>query len=215
MFRPLILAWGPALIAVAVRALGRTLSIRRDEEAVAPLWQAGAPVIYASWHGRILLLPLLYGGRRIRALASRSRDGELLARCMAWFGVEAVRGSSSRGGAEALRLLARALKQGWEVAMVPDGPRGPAEIAKPGVVALARLSGAAIVPVAVGASAAWRLRSWDAFRIPRPFSRCVVRFGDPIYVPRVADRRAEESARAALESALRALSAAVDREARG
>ena len=205
MFRPLILAWGPPLIAVVVRALGRTLSIRRDEEAVAPLWQAGAPVIYASWHGRILLLPLLYGRRRIRALASRSRDGELLARCMAWFGVEAVRGSSSRGGAEALRLLARALKQGWEVAMVPDGPRGPAEIAKPGVVALARLSGAAIVPVAVGASTAWRLGSWDAFRIPRPFSRCVVRFGDPIYVPRVADRRAEESARAAVEAALRAL----------
>jgi lysophospholipid acyltransferase (LPLAT)-like uncharacterized protein len=204
----------PVLGALAVRALRWTLAIRRDERAVAPSWKAGAPVIYAAWHGRILLLPLLYGWRRPCVLASRSRDGELVARFVRRFGLDAVRGSSTRGGARALRLLARSLEQGRDVAMVPDGPTGPAERAKPGIVALARLTGAAIVPVAVGASSEWRVGSWDAFRIPRPFARCVVRFGAPIYVERRADRQREEAARRELESALQALGASVDEDAR-
>ena len=91
---------GPALVAWSVRTLGLTLSIRRDERAVEPLWLAGAPVIYAVWHGRVLLLPLLYGRRPLRVLASRSRDGELVTRYVGRFGIESVRGSSSRGGAE-------------------------------------------------------------------------------------------------------------------
>ena len=208
-------AWAPAVVAWGVRLLGLTLSIRRDERAVEPLWQAGAPVIYAVWHGQILLLPLLYGRRAVCVLASRSRDGELVTRYIGRFGIEVVRGSSSRGGAAALRHLVRWLKQGREVVVVPDGPRGPAEVVKPGIVGLARLSGAAIVPVAVGASSEWRLGSWDGFRIPRPFARCVARFGEPIYVARVVDRRAEEAAREEVEAALRALSSSVDHEARG
>jgi len=210
-----VLAWAPAFVAWGVRLLGLTLSIRRDERAVEPLWQAGAPVIYAVWHGQILLLPLLYGRRAVCVLASRSRDGEMLTRYIGRFGIEAVRGSSSRGGAAALRHLARWLKRGHEVVIVPDGPRGPAEVVKPGIVGLARLSGAAIVPVAVGASSEWRLGSWDGFRIPRPFARCIARFGEPIHVARVVDRRAEEAAREEVEAALRALSSSVDHEARG
>ncbi len=212
--RAVVLAVAPRLVALGVRALALTLVITRDERAVGPLWQAGTPVIYAVWHDRILLLPLLYATRRPRVLASRSQDGELVARYIARFGLEAVRGSSSRGGAEALRLLARSLKQGRDVVVVPDGPRGPAQVAKAGIVTLARVSGAAIVPVALGASSEWRLASWDGFRIPRPFARCVARFGDPIHVPRIADRRAEESARAEVEAALRVLATSVDQEAR-
>ena len=212
--RAIVLALGPPLGAIAVRLLARTLSIRRDERAVAPLWQAGEPVIYAVWHGRILLLPLLYGGRRARVLASRSRDGELVTRFVGRFGLEAVRGSSSRGGAEALRLLARSLKQGRDVVVVPDGPKGPRETVKPGIVALARLSGAAIVPLSFGASSEWRLGSWDAFRIPKPFARCVARFGEPISVPRVGGRAREETARREIEAALCALTSSVDQEAR-
>ncbi len=181
---------------------------------MAPLWQAGTPAIYAVWHGRVLLLPHLYGWRRARILASRSRDGELVTRFVMRFGLEAVRGSSSRGGAEALRLLARSLRDGHDVVVVPDGPRGPREMVKAGVVALARLTGAPIVPIAVGASAEWRLRSWDEFRVPRPFARCVVRFAEPIRVPGDADRAAEEAARKEVEAALRALSWCVDTEAR-
>jgi lysophospholipid acyltransferase (LPLAT)-like uncharacterized protein len=197
-----------------VRLLGLTLSVRRDERTVLPLWDARAPVIYAVWHARILLLPWLYGSRAVCVLASRSRDGELVTRYVASFGIEVVRGSSSRGGAEALRALARRLKEGREVLVVPDGPRGPSERVKPGVIALARLSGAAIVPVAVGVSSEWRLGSWDGFRIPKPFSHCVARFGEPIAVARTADRASDEVARGRVEAALRALGASVDREAR-
>jgi len=211
----LALAVGPALGAVALRALARTLRLRREETAVAPLWAARAPVIYAVWHGRFLLLPYLYGDRGCHVLASRSHDGELVARWIRRFGLDPVRGSSTRGGGEALRRLAGALRRGREVVVVPDGPTGPREVLKEGVIALARLSGAPIVPVAVGASRQWRLGSWDEFRIPRPFARCVVRFGEPIRVPAALDRAGREAARKEVEAALRSLAWQVDEEARG
>ena len=204
---------GPVFGAALVRALAPTLRIERDEAAVKAMWQAGKPAIYAVWHGRVVLLPYLYGWRRARVLASRSRDGELVTRFMGRFGMEAVRGSASRGGAEALRLLVRSLAEGRDAVVVPDGPRGPRETVKPGIVALARLSGAPIVPIAVGASAEWRFRSWDEFRNPKPFARCVVRFGESVMVARDADRAAEDVARKEVEAALRALSWQVDEEA--
>jgi lysophospholipid acyltransferase (LPLAT)-like uncharacterized protein len=211
---PLARAAGPALGAIALRLLAGTLRVRREEAAVAPLWAARTPLIYALWHGRLLLLPCLYGGRRAHTLTSRSQDGEIVARWIRRFGLVPVRGSSSRGGGEALRALTRALREGHEVVVVPDGPRGPREVLKPGVIALARISGAPIVPLAVGASSEWRLRSWDEFRIPRPFARCVVRFGEPIRVGRAADRAGEEAARKEVEAALHGLSWQVDEEAR-
>ena len=211
---PLVVGLGPALGALALRALVATLRVRREETVVAPLWAARAPIIYAVWHGRILLLPRLYGRRGSHVLASRSRDGELVARWMTRFGLVPVRGSSTRGGGEALRQLARALREGGEVVVVPDGPTGPREVLKSGVIALARLSGAPIVPTAVGASREWRLRSWDEFRIPKPFARCVVRFGEPIRVPAGADRATLEATRKDVEAALQSLTWQVDAEAR-
>ena len=205
----------PALGATGVRMLALTLRVRREEATVTSFWREGTPTIYAVWHGRILLLPYLYGWRRAHVLASRSNDGELVSRFAGSFGLEPVRGSSSRGGTEALRLLARSLGQGHDAVVVPDGPRGPRETVKAGLVALARLSGAPIVPIALGASPSWRLRSWDEFVIPKPFARCVVRFGEPIRVPRTADRATQEAARKDVESALRALSWQVDAEAAG
>jgi len=100
------------------------------------------------------------------------------------------------------------------VVVVPDGPTGPREVLKVGVIALARLSGAPIVPTAFGASREWRLHSWDEFRIPKPFARCVVRFGEPIRIPAGADRAALEAARKDVEAALRSLTWQVDEEAR-
>ncbi len=211
---PLALAAGPILGAIALRMLTSTLRVQTEEATVAPLWAARTPLIYVMWHGRLLMLPALYGGRGTHALTSRSRDGEIVARWIRRFGLVPVRGSSSRGGGEALRALTRVLRDGRDVVVVPDGPRGPREVLKPGVIVLARLSGAPIVPVAVGASREWRLRSWDEFRIPRPFARCVVRFGEPIRVPRTADRAAAEAARKEVEAALRGLTWQVDAEAR-
>ena len=122
----------------------------------------------------------LSAAARLRVLASRSRDGELVARSVAPLGLEVGARLFEPGRRRARFAPSR---DGWprasSVMVVPDGPRGPREVVKPGLVALAALSGAAIVPVALGRLAEWRLRSWDGFRIPRPFARCVVRFGAP------------------------------------
>ncbi len=212
-FPSLAPALAPPLGAAALRLLTATCRIRFVEGRAGERWRAGTPFIFATWHSRVLLLPALYRGRRLRVLISRSRDGEMIARLCARFGLDVARGSSSRGGAEALRALTRALAEGTSVMVVPDGPRGPREVVKPGLVALAALSGAAIVPVALGASSEWRLRSWDGFRVPRPFARCVVRFGEPITVPRGADPDAREAARKEIDAALHAVAGAADLEA--
>jgi lysophospholipid acyltransferase (LPLAT)-like uncharacterized protein len=206
----------PPLTAAAVRALGTTLRITdQGAEALEPLWAARRPLIYAVWHGRILMVPWLNvrlrrtrGARLVRVLASRSRDGELVARWVQRFGLAVVRGSSSRGGAEALRALAAAVRAGEDVAVVPDGPRGPAERVQPGVVALAALTGAPVVPFGFAARPARRLHSWDRFMVPLPFARAAVVFGAAAMVPREADR---ERARVDLERTLQEVTERADR----
>jgi lysophospholipid acyltransferase (LPLAT)-like uncharacterized protein len=148
------------------------------------------------------------GARGVRVLASRSRDGEMVAAFVRRFGVDVVRGSSSRGGAAALRALAHAVRAGQDVAVVPDGPRGPSCRAQPGIVSLAATTGAPIVPVGVAARPARRLRSWDRFMVPAPFARCAIVFGAPVRVGRDADR---EALRVAVERALQDATDAADR----
>ena len=209
---------GPAM------ALGRglvrilTASLRLREFRAPGLearWQARQPVIYTVWHGRILLLPYLYGRRlRIHALTSRSRDGEILSRFVQGFGIRVVRGSSSRGGARALLALARAVHdEGADALIVPDGPRGPRHVAQGGAVILAKVTGVPMVPVAFAAAPCSVLRSWDAFVVPHPFARAAVLFGEPIGVPREADRDVLEAKRRELEGALQEITAAADRAA--
>jgi lysophospholipid acyltransferase (LPLAT)-like uncharacterized protein len=206
----------PPIAATAVRALGATLRLsEQGVEALQPLWAARRPLIYAVWHGRILMVPWLNarlgrtrGARLARVLASRSRDGELVARFVGRFGLPVVRGSSSRGGTLALRALAAAVRAGEDVAVVPDGPRGPRERLQAGVVLLAAATGAPIVPLAFAARPARRLGSWDRFVIPCPFARAAVVFGATITIARDADR---ETARAALERALHEVTDSADR----
>jgi len=204
----------PPVGACALRLLAATLRLRREEGSVERLLASGAPAIYVVWHSRLLLLPYLYRRRGLWVLVSRSEDGAMVADLARRFGFVTVRGSSSQGGSGGLLALTRAVRQGHSVVVVPDGPRGPREILKPGVVLLARLTGAPVVPLALGAGAEWRVRSWDEFRIPKPFSRCVVRIGEPIAVPRSLDAAAEESARKEIEAALRAITWQTDEEAR-
>lgn len=206
------LALFPPLGRWAVRLLGLTLTLTEvNRRHVEPFWARRAPVIYACWHGRILLIPYLYGGRhRPYALASLHRDGELVSRYVQGFGFRLVRGSTTRGGPAAIRELARRLRAGAEVAVVPDGPRGPRYVVQAGITLLAKLSGAPIVPLAVSASRRTHLRSWDEFLIPHPFARVVVIFGEPLWVPADADRKVLEERRGALEASLRQLTQAAD-----
>jgi lysophospholipid acyltransferase (LPLAT)-like uncharacterized protein len=214
--RAVITAMAPTLAAAAVRMVAATLRVQVSGiERVTPLWKQEQPIIYVVWHGRILLTPWANewlrrtgGARAVAVLASRSRDGEIVSRYVHKFGLQVVRGSSSRGGVAGLRRLATALRDGLDVALVPDGPRGPRGQLQPGVVALAALTGAPVVPLAVGARPARRLNSWDSFLIPLPFARCAVAFGEPIPVSRDADRA--QSAKE-IERALDETSAEADR----
>lgn len=205
----------PPLAAALVRALGRTMRITvLSGERMRELWTSSRPIVYAVWHGQILMVPLVnerlrrtLGARPVHVMASRSRDGELLARFVTRFGLGVVRGSSSRGGAGALRSLAGRVREGFDVAVAPDGPRGPREQAQVGVIALAGLTGVPLVPVGFAAEPCWRLRSWDRFEVPRPFARGAIAFGAPV----VVEGRDREVARKDLEAAL----ARVSGQARG
>jgi lysophospholipid acyltransferase (LPLAT)-like uncharacterized protein len=189
-------ALAPPLVAGLVRVLGPTLRVTLSGVGpLVPLWHSKQPLIYVMWHGRILMASWLnerlrasHGARPPRVLVSLSRNGGLMARFAGRFGLDVVRGSSSAGARSAVRALAAALDRGEDIAVFPDGPRGPREVFKPGAIALAALTGARIVPVAVAARPAYRLPSWDEFLIPLPFARCVAVLGEPVRVPRDADR---------------------------
>ncbi|HYS16362.1 MAG TPA: lysophospholipid acyltransferase family protein [Candidatus Binatia bacterium] len=215
MTNPLI-ALGPPVAAALVRLLGTTLRLRAEGiDALAPSWTAARPLIYCVWHGRILMVPWLnarlrrtHGAREVSVLASRSRDGGIVGDYARRFGLDVVRGSSSRGGALALRALVTAVGAGRDVALVPDGPRGPRGRLGPGVVALAALTGAPVVPLGFAARPAWRLATWDEFQIPSPFARAALVFGAATAIPRDADR---ERARKEIERSLDEATAAAER----
>jgi lysophospholipid acyltransferase (LPLAT)-like uncharacterized protein len=137
----------PPIGYAAIRALGRTLRIRTlHADRVNAFWQSGRPVILAFWHGRQLMLPLGYRGSRLYILVSEHRDGELIHRIVQRFGFDTVRGSTTRGGARALRQMVRLGRSGAGLAVTPDGPRGPRCVAQAGVVQLAKLTGLPILP---------------------------------------------------------------------
>ncbi len=162
-----MLSW---LLALAVRALAATWRVER------PPWPAPGPCVVAFWHGEQLPMIALHRGLGLCGLASRSKDGALVAATLTRLGYRVVRGSSSRGGAEALVQSRTALREGASPAFAVDGPRGPAGAVAPGAEALAR---AAQVPVVYGVvtAAGWRARSWDRFLVPWPFARVRVDYG--------------------------------------
>jgi lysophospholipid acyltransferase (LPLAT)-like uncharacterized protein len=179
-----------------LRALAATWRIRiRNREATDELRAGGTPIVFAFWHGD--MLPLLWQHRDegVAILISSHRDGEIIARTAQSFGFRTVRGSSSRGAGRALLGLVRELEAGREVAVTPDGPRGPAGRFAPGALVAAHRAGCPIVPVAVHAASAWRLKSWDRFLIPKPFTRVTVAYGPPTWVQASSARDASEEAR--------------------
>ena len=170
----------------------------------------GERCIFALWHARLLSLVYTHRGRGVAVLVSRHRDGELITRMIEKLGYVAARGSSTRGGEEGLRDMLEWAGRGRLLAITPDGPRGPAERVKPGLVFLASRTGYPIVPVASASRSAWRLRSWDGFRVPKPFARVLVAYGPPIPVPPDLDRDALERTRLAVETAIAELTASLD-----
>lgn len=137
---------------------------------------AKEPIIFALWHGQLLPLLYLHRDQGVVVLISEHSDGEIIARIASSFGFGTVRGSTSRGAARALLALARVVDSGRDLALTPDGPRGPAKSYAPGVLMLAQRTGAPIIGAVATASSAWRLKSWDRFLIPKPFARVNVTY---------------------------------------
>jgi lysophospholipid acyltransferase (LPLAT)-like uncharacterized protein len=176
-----------------LQMLSRTWRVRVvNGEYVRDLRRTGRPFIFALWHGQ--LLPLLWHHREegVLVLISEHRDGELVARAARSLGYGLIRGSSTRGAERALISLVRELQAGHEVAITPDGPRGPAMTFAPGALVAAQRSDSFILPVAASADRAWRLRSWDKFMIPKPFARVTVAYGAPAKVIATTSRAAAE-----------------------
>jgi lysophospholipid acyltransferase (LPLAT)-like uncharacterized protein len=144
--------------------------------------RAGAG-IYALWHAQQLPLTLRHRNENIAVIVSQHRDGEIIARMVEGIGYRTIRGSSTRGGSEALREFTRAAAEGHPLAITTDGPQGPARRCKPGAVVAAARTGLPIVPAAAAAVRAWIVNSWDRFEVPKPGSIVYLHYGDPIIVP--------------------------------
>lgn len=199
----------PFLAAQCMKVLSYTLRVRyRAEDPVQELAASGTRFILAFYHRRLVMMPRAYPFRRstpegeprgVAILSSDSRDGERSAATWQWFGIHAVRGTATHGGAQALVKMIRAVKEGWDLGITVDGPRGPRQQVKPGVLAVSRKTGAWVVPVCVAYERALKLRTWDEMLVPMPFSGVVVRYGEPFQVP---SEEAEEGYRARLEEEL-------------
>lgn len=193
----LLLAIVPPLAYMVICLLGVTLRYEDIcEPGMIPQYHTPPPLIYAIWHRCLLACAWRFRNGNLHILISRSFDGELIARTVERLGFVAVRGSSSRDGAVGLRNLQRAYYEKNYIAITADGPRGPAQVAKPGVTQLAALVGAPVGAVYLHPSRAWVLRSWDRFMIPKPFSRVTVGWTVPV----IAER---EAVQAALDRAVR------------
>jgi lysophospholipid acyltransferase (LPLAT)-like uncharacterized protein len=176
------LAWTGAWL---LRALGWTWRYRVTHDgSLRRAREEKRPVIFSLWHGQ--LLPLLFHHRdeRVAVVISEHADGEIIARIAHQLGYQTVRGSTSRGAARALIGMERAIRDGYDLAITPDGPRGPAGTLAPGVMIVAQRTGAPILATAATTTAGWRLKSWDRFLIPKPFSRVRVAYGEPISIDR-------------------------------
>jgi lysophospholipid acyltransferase (LPLAT)-like uncharacterized protein len=191
-------------------------------EKVEPMLDAPPGLLVAFWHQRLMMSPLMRRKtkKRVFMLISSHRDGEIIANAVEGYGLDFIRGSSpdpkkkwkEKGGAPALARMIAAVEDGHVVAVTPDGPLGPARRAQAGVIRLAQMSGAPIVPVAYSVSRGPQLKTWDRFLLAAPFSKGCIAISDPIHVPADATPERIEEARRALEAALNAVTALADAE---
>jgi lysophospholipid acyltransferase (LPLAT)-like uncharacterized protein len=197
----------------SLRTLTGSLRCEWHDESGLHAGHASHPAIYCIWHNRLALSMKFYWAfvrprkrtAGLAAIVSASKDGGLLARILEDFGVQPVRGSSSRRGPQALLELTGWAERGYDLAITPDGPRGPRYIVQDGVTSLSQLTSLPIVPVSCHLQSKITLKSWDRFQIPLPFSKCIMRFGRPVHVPRDASDEQREALRLELEGRLREL----------
>jgi lysophospholipid acyltransferase (LPLAT)-like uncharacterized protein len=205
---------GAWLIFALIRIVAATLRYQWTDRSGYFAGGPSGPAIYCVWHNRLALCMIMYFDYArqhnqtpgMAAMVSASKDGGFLASILECFGVQPVRGSSSRRGSQALLELTGWAERGYDLALTPDGPRGPRYVVQDGVMALAQVTGLPII--AASCYLGWKIqvKSWDRFQIPLPFSRCEVILGPPVHVPRQASDAEREALRQQLESTLKEIS---------
>ena len=202
---------GSTIGATLLNSLLVTVKFVVDEQHHAEaLRRTGKPFIYALWHGRLLPLTYYHRHRAVGTLISRSADGEYIARIVEKWGFLTARGSSSRGGMTGMRELVRLARAGHCLAITPDGPRGPMQQVKPGVLVVAQISGLPILPITASSSKAWWPGKWDRFLVPKPFSTIRIRHAAPLCIARDASATQLEQQRQELETTLNRITAELD-----
>lgn len=203
-----LVSWlGPALIWL----LGKTLRISwRGRENLQEVRKSGQRVIYALWHGRLLILTFAHRWQKVHVLISQHRDGEFVARTVQRLGFVPIRGSTTRGGTQAIFQMVSKIQDGYDLAITPDGPKGPPHKVQSGAIYIAQRSGLPIMPISASAKSAWRLKSWDNFLIPKPFSRAVIILGKPVFVSQNATENELNSKIVELENELSNLTTQAD-----
>jgi len=201
-----LVGWAGALF---LRAIGTTWRFARSGRDPMDAGPDRPPLVMVTWHQNLFAAAYGWRDRRLAVAVSRSRDGDLIDAVLSHLGfAESPRGSSSRGASTLLRELIRRTRAGEPIAILLDGPRGPAGVAKPGAVSLASSTGADLVAVGIASAPAWTFGSWDRTRLPHPFARVRVVFGEATRVPRYADDETIEKLRAQLEAEMHRLDAA-------
>lgn len=204
-YDPILLNLLPPLAIVIAKLLTRSYRLikveggKKQSEALA---LSKGRAVYATWHQRALFHVRYFTGRDLTVMVSLSRDGEYGTRLVKWLGHKSVRGSSTRGGSQALKDLTERIKQDARGGMLADGPVGPARVAKIGAVVMARNAEVPLLPVVWGTDRCWVLNSWDRFLIPKPFARIVFCHAEPIWIPRSAEGESLETYRSLLEERL-------------
>ena len=193
------------LVGYIIQLLSRTLRIRFERPESFEALESS--VILVFWHGQIIpaTAAWIHCGPRpmpLVALTSASKDGAIIEHTMSTFDVQSVRGSSSRRGTAALIELKKTLDAGNDICITPDGPRGPHRILQLGPLKLAQLTGVPILPLRVHCSSSWKLKTWDSFEIPKPFSTLYLSIDAPHFIPRKCSEEEMETLRCQIEGNL-------------
>ncbi len=202
-----------ALIYLLIRMVSATIRYEWQDTSGILKAEPDQPVIFCTWHNRLALclevsrvyLRSLKRPCKLAALVSASKDGGLLSRVLEHYGVQPVRGSSSRRGRQALLELVSWGERGYDIAITPDGPRGPCYTVQEGIISLAQLTGRPILVVSNHLTWKIQLKSWDRFQIPLPFTKCVMQLTPPIHVPREISEEERAQLRAEVEARLKSV----------
>jgi lysophospholipid acyltransferase (LPLAT)-like uncharacterized protein len=208
--KKLVAWWGPWFAYWTVKILAWTMRFEEvDPEIPKRFWISGIPAIWVFWHGRLLMMPMAsYGGKKLSFLVSPHRDGQVVGKALKRFGFHAILGSTNRRGFSGFKQMVNARES--DIAIVPDGPRGPRRRVQIGVIELAKLTGKAILPLSFSASKRKILNTWDQFLLPYPFSKGVFVWGEPIEVDPNGERAHLEEKRILLENRLNELTERAD-----